>query len=379
MSTRTPGWLVVAMGLTLIVGACGDDGGEQAERPGAVGAVDLRDVCPDPVVVQAPWYPQAEQAAAWQLVGTRGEYDSQTRSYRGPLGDTGVDIEIRVGGPAVGDQSVTSLMYQDDDILLGMVTTDEVLGLPAEQRTVAVVTTLEIGPQGFMFDPDTYDFTTISDIGESDATVGYFEGSLYMAYFLGTGQLKESQLDSGYDGSPARWLTEGGRYIQQGFIGNEPYVYEHELPEWGKPVGFLLFHDAGLEAYEAPLAVRADALDEAAPCLEELVPLIQQAQLDYLRDPTDTNRALVEVSEEFTGEWEYSPGTAEHAYTTIVEGGLMGNGSDQIIGNFDLDRVEGVIEAYRPGLEQQGTPIEEGLQAEDLYTNQFIDESIGAE
>ena len=39
--------------------------------------------------------------------------------------DTGVKIEIRVGGPAIGFQQVTAQMYTDDSILLGYVSTDE--------------------------------------------------------------------------------------------------------------------------------------------------------------------------------------------------------------------------------------------------------------
>ena len=50
---------------------------------------------------------------------------------RGPLfaGDewTGVDVEIRSGGPAIGFQGVPAQMYTDKDILLGWVNTDEAI------------------------------------------------------------------------------------------------------------------------------------------------------------------------------------------------------------------------------------------------------------
>ena len=36
-------------------------------------------------------------------------------------------------------------------------------------------------------------------------------------------------------------------------------------------------HDAGLEVYSQPLAIRADDLETLTPCLEKLVPAIQQS------------------------------------------------------------------------------------------------------
>ena len=47
--------------------------------------------------------------------------------------DTGVKIEVRVGGPAIGFQQVTAQLYTDDSILLGYVSNDEAVQNSADK------------------------------------------------------------------------------------------------------------------------------------------------------------------------------------------------------------------------------------------------------
>jgi len=55
--------------------------------------------------------------------------------------------------------------------------------------------------------------------------------------------------------------------------------------------------------------------------------------------------------------------------------GLVANGPDSTLGNFELDRVEEIIKVIS---EQVGSiEVPAGLTAEDLVTNEFIDPSIG--
>ena len=55
----------------------------------------------------------------------------------------------------------------------------------------------------------------------------------------------------------------------------------------------------------------------------------------------------------------------------------MANGTDGVIGNFDIDRVNGLIEKAIPVYTAQDSPPKEGLKAEDIVTNEFLDPSIG--
>ena len=93
-------------------------------------------------------------------------------------------FEVRSGGPAIGFQTVTSQLYQNDDILLGYVYTDEAIQNSAEFPTVAIESGFEKNPQMIMWDPATYpDVETIEDIGEAGILVRYFGGAAYMDYF----------------------------------------------------------------------------------------------------------------------------------------------------------------------------------------------------
>src|SRR6266511_3384675 len=68
----------------------------------------LAGVCPATVVVQTNWFPQSEHGAAYRLVGPGYRIDAAHKRVTGPLvaggHDTGVRIEVRAGGPAVGFQ-----------------------------------------------------------------------------------------------------------------------------------------------------------------------------------------------------------------------------------------------------------------------------------
>ena len=52
--------------------------------------------------------------------------------------DTGVQLQVRSGGPFIGFQTVTSQMYNDDSITLGFVYTDEGIQNSSQFPTVAV-------------------------------------------------------------------------------------------------------------------------------------------------------------------------------------------------------------------------------------------------
>ena len=68
-------------------------------------------------------------------------------------------------------------------------------------------------------------------------------------YLVPTGVLKKEQIDGSYDGTPANFVSSGGKVAQQGFASAEPYIYQNEIPQWGKPVKFQLIHDTGYPIY----------------------------------------------------------------------------------------------------------------------------------
>ena len=292
--------------------------------------------------------------------------------------DTGVTIEIRTGGPAIGFQSVASQLKADPNILLGYMLTDEAIENYADIPTKAIVAPLEINPQIIMWDPATYpDVRTIADLGRKNVTIRYFETGAYMRYLVNSGQVKESQLDGSYDGSPAVFTAQGGKIAQQGFASSEPYTYEHLVPEWGKPVAYQLIHDAGWQPYAAPLAVAQDRFDEYKECFRKLVPIVQQAQVDYVTSPDKADALIVEAVQEYKDFWVYSDDLAKYSVKTQIDLGLVGNGADGTLGNFDEARLTDFIRKALPVFAAKKPPAD--LEWSDLATNEFIDPSIGFE
>ncbi|MET0325840.1 MAG: hypothetical protein ABW219_11495, partial [Ilumatobacteraceae bacterium] len=146
--------LALAALAALVVAACGDDdddaGGETTATAattagtaagttagttggttggtGSTGAAVDLSACPDPLVIQTDWFPEAEHGSLYQMVGEDYTVDTEKKVVRGPLvaggEETGIEIEIRTGGPAIGDQPVSVQQYADDSITLGYANTE---------------------------------------------------------------------------------------------------------------------------------------------------------------------------------------------------------------------------------------------------------------
>ncbi len=341
---------------------------------GAAVAPDLA-ACPNPLVIQTDWFPEPEHGAVYQLTGGEGSIDPETGRFSGPLAaDPSVTVEIRAGGPYTGFQRTATVMYSDDSVFLGFVNTDGQVATFESSPMLAVAAPLEKSPQILMFDPATYDFTSVSDIGRSDAVVNVFEGQFYVDWLVATGQLRADQIDPSYDGSPGRFIAEGGALVQQGFATQEPWNYEHVFGQWGRPVDYLLIQDAGYETYAQTLAIRPDKLDDAArACLTAFVPLVQQAAVDFMADPGPVNEAILRAVSELDSFWELSPEGVENTVRLLDELGIVANGPDETIGNFDRDRVARIIDQVH----QIPDFADVDIDPEDIVTNDFIDPSIG--
>ncbi|HEY5873948.1 MAG TPA: hypothetical protein VIT64_01550, partial [Ilumatobacteraceae bacterium] len=173
------------------------------------------------------------------------------------------------------------------------------------------------------------------------------------------------------------FVADQGESAQQGFGSAEPYIYENEIADWMKPVAYAYINDAGWENYAESIATKPENITEYADCFKLLVPMIQQASIDYLEDPTRTNALILDAVATFDNGWVYSQGVADFGVETIKADGLVANGPDDTVGNFDLDRVNSLIELAIPVYEALGQSPKEGLTAEDIVTNEFIDPSIG--
>jgi hypothetical protein len=374
---KARGLLVLPIVAATALAACGGDDGGSSGASGGEGSLSAD--CPATIVVQTDWFPEAEHGSLYQMMGADYTVDIEKKIVSGSLidsegNDTGVGLEIRTGGPAIGYSPVSTTMATDTSITLGYISTDDAAFNYDTVKTLAVVAPLEINPQIMMWDPETYpDVKTIADLGAAGVTLNVFAGGSFLEVFVAEGVITEDQIDPSYDGSPARFISEGGKIAQQGFASAEPYQYKNEFMDWGKDVAYQLIHDAGFEIYAAPLAIRAEDKDALAPCLKKFVPIVQQAAIDYSEDGARANAIIIDAVAKYADFWVYGEGVAAYSQQTQKELGLIGNGPDETLGNFDMDRANKVLQQMKDA----GLEVPAELKAEDIYTNEFIDSSIG--
>lgn len=369
---------MLLLAFSVVAAACGDDEEDVSVDESESEVTNLASVCPSPIVLQTDWFPESEHGALYNLVGDDYTVDTDNQITTGSLvangEDTGIDIEIRAGGPAIGFSSGSAQMYVETDIHLAYVSSDEAILFNQDTPTLSVLAPLEKNPQIIQWDPEVYpEIKSIADIGDAGIVVNVFSGGTFIDVFVNEGVLSSDQIEPSYDGSPSRWIIEEGAIAQQGFASESPYSYEQVYEEWMRPIAFELIHDAGLEIYSQTLAIRTDDLDQMRPCLQEFVPIVQQSVVDFANDPARANAIIVDVVERIDSFWVYGPGLAEFSVQTQIDLGLVGNGPDSTVGNMDEARLEGVIEK----LLNAGFDIDPAIGFDDIATNEFVDRSIG--
>jgi len=385
--TRSAKFAAVAVAFGLVAAACGGDDDaspttaavtdEGDETSGGAADGVLSDACPSPLVIQTDWFPESEYGAVYNLLGDDYQIDVGNKLVTGTLVsegvDTGIQVEVRTGGPAIGFSEPRVQMYSDDSIHLGFSTLDAAALSWESAPLISVVAPLEKNPQIIMWDAEAWpDVETIADLGEAGVTINVFAGGGFNEVFVYEGIWSADQVDPSYDGSPARFIAEGN-IAQQGFASNEPYEYEFTFTDYGKAPKYQLLHDAGYEWYSQTLAVKPSDLEELRDCLELLVPIVQRSGVEFLSSPERTNAMIVDIVEQFDDFWVYSPGVAAYAVETMRNLGLMGNGENSTAGDMDLDRINNMLDKVRAA----GATVPADLTAEMMITNEFIDPSIG--
>ena len=346
----------------------------------AAAAQNLADVCPANVGIQLQWQPQSDMGALFEMLGPGYVVDTDDKSVTGPLvaggKDTGVDITLKSGGPAIGFQSVTSQLYVDDSVMLGVVHGDQLVSAAAEQPVVGVTPLLKYSPAILMWDPATHpEWKTVGDVGAGDATVVVSKDQIFPQWMVAKGLLKESQIDTSYDGAPARFVGDPS-IAQQGFANSEPYTYSEETPAWNKPVGYGLIKDAGYDIYASNMSVRADKLEEFSPCLQKLVPIIQQSGVDYIGAPDATNDVIVDVVSQDQTYSPYSDGEAAFSADLLRDQGLLANEDNGSFGVYDETRTARNVADLAPVLASSGNQVPADMTAKQMFTNRFTDPAI---
>ena len=301
------------------------------------------------------------------MVGPGYTVDANQKTVTGDLvaggKPTGVKIEVRAGGPAIGFTQASAQMYTDKDITLGYVSTDEAVQLSDKFPTTAVFAENDKSPMMIMWDPAKYpDVTDIKSLGtalkDSGGVIRYFNGAAYMSYLIGSGILDKSVTDGSYDGTPANFVAAAGKDAQQGFATAEPYIYQNEVPAWGKPVKLETIHDTGFPLYPEAMSVRSGDLEKLTPCLKKLVPVMQQADVDYITDPATTNALILDLVKQYNNGWVYSQGVADFAVKQMKDLEIASNGDNAYVGDMDEARVQKIIDIDDADLHRGRRPAE---------------------
>ena len=341
----------------------------------------LAGVCPSTIVIQSAWEPDAADGPEYQLLGPGAHIDAEHKRVSGPLviggRDTGVTLEIRAGGSAIGFAAVPAQMFLDRSITLGNVNTDLAVATSGKTPVTTVIAPTQQSPQVLMWDPASHpDWHGIADIGTTPAAkVVVAKDSNFAALLVAKGLIRQEQVDTGYTGAPARFITDP-TIAQQAFATQEPYLYEHEIAAWHKPVRYQLLADVGYNIYPETPSVRADALGPLSDCLKRLVPIMRQADLDYLNNSGPANQLIVNAVARYNDGWTYSMGVADYSAATAKQLHLAANDTSGALGGTDPTRIQSIIDTFTPILTRTGANVRPALKAADLATNQFINPTI---
>lgn len=357
-------------------------GSPPTDRASAGDPRDLAGVCPARVVIQAAWYPTADLATPFQLFAADWTIDAARKRVSGSLvtggKDTGVDLEFRSGGPATGFQTGPAVLYADRAVTLAYANLDEVIGLSATQPVQSVFAPLNGDPQVLIWDRTALPgIDGIVDLGRTDVPVLHSANAgAVFGYLVGSGILRARQLDASYDGSPSRFVAARGKVAVQGYATNEPYIYEH-LPAWGRPVSYQLVQETGYPNYADLLVIRTGDRERLAPCLRRLVPVLQQAQVDFMAAPRPALDRIVKAVAAFRSGFAYDRGNADFGACQLRDLGLVANTRAGTLGAVEPDKVDRMLDIVRPLLAAQRRPVRAGLTAADVATNDFLDPALG--
>lgn len=359
---------------------------EPGERARQAYTTPLADVCPNPFIIQKDWLAQAEQGGLYNMIGAGGTMESGR--YTGPLGSTGIDLVILEGGGGIGlgdGETAYSALHMGNSKAglrphLGYQELDNAFTFSKRFPVVGVIAPLDTAPQGLFWDKGTYPdgFKSVDDL-KAFAASG--KGMIYVStiqrtfgLFLLKSGVPQEVFVEGYRGDGENFVTNNGTWLNQGFVTSEPHTFATGK-NWNKPIDSITVGELGYPNYTGMLSVATNRMDELAPCLEKLVPVIQQSMVDYITDGTEVLELLHEFNEKgyATSWWKTPMADLEYAWKVMGER-IVHNGTNDTVADFDMERVARMHEIVKPWLDERAA---EDVSPEMVVTNRFIDPSIG--
>jgi len=345
----------------------------------------LSGICPNPLVVQSDWLPEADHGYLWQLIGGGGTESQYV--YQGPLGSTGINLEILAGGPGLGNGvSQPSSLYVGNLVKrvtpdLTFESTDDAIQYSKQFPTTQVFGNYQKSPQIIIFDPSKYKITSIADLKSavSNGAKIYVTSATfsYVRWLVGQG-IPSSAFIGGYAGDLEKFVGGGGSVLNQGYSTNEVWTLEHNTQAWNKAVGYVYVADLGFKFYQSALTVATNKLQSLGPCLQKLIPLMQHALVDYVHNPTEVNTVIADYNNKGLGAafW-HTPADLNNAATQIMLNDKLVVPPSGPVGTFDTATLQGLIDSLVPIFKSAGTStLNPNVTPADIATNKFLDTSI---
>ena len=105
---------------------------------------------------------------------------------------------------------------------------------------------------------------------------------------------------------------------------------------------------------------------------------MQQALVNYISNPKPINDMMVRMVTEMATFWTLSEGGTADAVDKMKSLNMVSNVDNGTIGDMDGARIQALIEKINPIFLEQGLEgYVEGLTADQIATNDFLDPGIG--
>ena len=347
----------------------------------------LSDVCPNPLVIQKDWLMQAEHGGLMQMIGSGGTMAAG--SYSGPLGSTGITLELLEGGGGIGlgdGETAYSALFMgnskaDKRPHLGFHELDNSYIFSARFPTVGVFVPLDKSPQALFWDAATYPdgFKSLDDLKAFAASGA---GKIYVStinrtfgkFFVDSG-VPANVFVEGYRGDGENFVVNNGTWLNQGFVTSEVIKFSTGN-NWGKPIGSIGINALGYPNYTGIVVAPKDQLEALAPCLQKLVPIMQQSSIDFMRNPDEVLDVMAAFNDagHAVGWWKTPKPLLVSAVKAMADNSIIGNGGNKTVGDFDMAFVAAMRDVIAGSLDERSKP---DVTPDDVVTNRFIDPSIG--
>jgi hypothetical protein len=159
------------------------------------------------------------------------------------------------------------------------------------------------------------------------------------------------------------------------------YTLEHLTPTWDKSVGYVYLANLGFQFYQSAVSVATNKLSSLTPCLKKLVPIMQHALVDYVRNPNEVNNLLTAFNAKGLGAafWHTPTNLNRAAAKVMLSGHLVADTpGTKSVGGFEMGVIYNLITSLLPIFKSEGiTSFNPSVRSSDVATNQFIDPAIG--